>query len=197
MRFRHFHGSIGLLGATLCALAACGDVNARHPRDASPTTGDASPTGTADASTGTADASTAPDSGTGTGTGSGSDQASVVTCYSEGAPAATCTLPVHCCFSNYSSQHDGTCTTQSCTYGTITCDGPEDCAAGDVCCAHAITDPTVGTIGYTLACQAGACGSAATDHEICHPDSGCAYGGSCVTAYGNANDLPRTLYICK
>lgn len=191
MQFRHFHASIELLAATLCALAACGDVNARHPHDAS-TTADSS---TVADSTTIADSSTVADSST--GTGSGSDQAAVVTCYSEGNPAATCTLPVHCCFSNYSSQHDGTCTTDSCNYGTITCDGPEDCAAGDVCCAHAITDPTDGTIGYTLACQAGACGSAVTDHEICHPDSGCAYGGSCVTAYGNANDLPRTLYICK
>jgi hypothetical protein len=120
-----------------------------------------------------------------------------VTCYTEGDPGATCTLPVHCCFGGYSSDHDGFCTTQTCNFGTITCDGPEDCAAGERCCAHAFVDPDFGTLGYMLACQASACG-AAPDEEICHPASGCSTAGaSCVTAYGNDNDLPRTLYICR
>jgi hypothetical protein len=116
-----------------------------------------------------------------------------ITCYTEGDPTATCTLPVHCCFSNYSSEHDGSCTTDACAFGTITCDGPEDCAGG-VCCAHAITDPYDGAIGYTVACQT-SCGSG--DREICHPASGCSTGTSCVTAYGNDNALPRTLFVCQ
>ena len=115
-----------------------------------------------------------------------------ITCYSEGDPGATCTLPVHCCFTNYSSQHDGYCTTSACAYGTITCDGPEACAGG-VCCAHAITDPYFGTVGYTVACQS-SCGG---DREICHPASGCSTGASCITALGNDSDLPRTLYVCQ
>jgi hypothetical protein len=119
-----------------------------------------------------------------------------VTCYTEGAPANTCSLPVHCCFTNYSAQHDGSCTTAACSYGTITCDGPEDCASGELCCAHAITSSTLGTVGYRLACQAGSCGTLRTDHEMCHPGGACSH-GACVSAYGIANDLPRTLDICQ
>src|SRR4051794_7943655 len=55
-------------------------------------------------------------------------QGGSVTCYLEANPAQTCTAPAHCCFSNYSAAHDGTCTTATCAYGTIACDGPEDCA---------------------------------------------------------------------
>jgi hypothetical protein len=159
----------------VCALAACDltseptvSQEARHRRDAGVPVVDAP----------------APSSG------------DTVACYSEGSPSATCTLPVHCCFSNYSSQRNGSCTTNACAYGTISCDGPEDCAAGQRCCAHAIEDPTDGTIGYTVACQR-ACGDEPLDRELCHPATGCSSGAACVTAYGNDNDLPRSLYICE
>lgn len=161
------------LGCAL-ALAACastdpGSIAAdRHRKDAGVTVVDAPPTSTG---------------------------GNTVTCYSEGSPAATCTLPVHCCFDDYSSQHNGGCTTSACIYGEITCDGPEDCGAGQVCCAHPTNDPIDGTIGYLLACHSGGC--AAGDWEICHPTTGCSTGASCVTAYGNQNDLPRTLYVCQ
>jgi hypothetical protein len=161
---------------SLCAVAACeteptdsATQRTRHTRDAAAIVVDSAPV-----------------SASGT-----------VSCYTEGEPDATCTLPVHCCFTNYSSQHDGRCTTSSCPYGTIDCDGPEDCAAGELCCAHAITDPYDGTIGYTLACQTGACGAAPYNRELCHPATGCSTGAACVTAYGNDNDLPRTLYVCQ
>ncbi|HEU4728115.1 MAG TPA: hypothetical protein VFT22_09510 [Kofleriaceae bacterium] len=139
--------------------------------------------------------------GGGGGTGGTGGISGTVSCYSEGYPNTTCTLPVHCCFSNYSAQHNGECTTSACTWGTISCDGPEDCASGQHCCAHASIDPDWGTIGYTLACQASACGPAPVNQELCHPSATSAAGtcssGSCVTAFGNDNDLPRTLYICK
>src|SRR5213078_868731 len=61
----------------------------------------------------------AADAGTTTG------GAGIVSCYTEGAPGNTCTLPIHCCFTNYSSQHDGFCMNTACTYGTIDCDGPD------------------------------------------------------------------------
>jgi hypothetical protein len=122
----------------------------------------------------------------------------VVSCYTEGDPSQTCSLPTHCCFSNYSSQHDGSCSSNTCTWGTISCDGPEDCATGQHCCSHARFDSSGALAGYSLACQANACGSAPGDHELCHTGgAACSNGGSCVTAYGNANDLPRTLDICK
>ncbi len=120
----------------------------------------------------------------------------VIACYTEGAPSTTCTLPVHCCWTNYSSQHDGYCSTDACAWGTETCDGPEDCAAGEVCCSRAIFDTSGDKIGYSMACSATACGAPPFDYELCHPSTGCS-SGTCVTAYGNDNDLPPELYICQ
>lgn len=127
----------------------------------------------------TVDATTPP-----TGTGGS------ISCYTEGAPANTCTLPVHCCFSNYSSQHDGYCTTSACSQSTIECDGPEDCAAGENCCGH------FGDLGWTLACQSGSCGAPPANEELCHDTTTCD-AGSCISVYGVNNDLPRTLEICR
>jgi hypothetical protein len=124
-----------------------------------------------------------------------------ISCYTEGYPSTTCALPTHCCFTNYSAQHDGECTTSACAWGTMDCDGPEDCATGQYCCAHALIDPDYGMMGYKLGCQASACGAAPINQELCHPVSSaagtCSNGRTCVTAVGNDNDLPRTLYICK
>jgi hypothetical protein len=119
------------------------------------------------------------------------DPAGTVTCYTEGAPATTCTLPVHCCFGNYSAQHDGYCTTDSCAWGTIACDGPEDCASGQHCCATALASG-----GWMLACQSAACASPPSGEELCHDTSTCS-SGSCVSAYDVNYDLPRTLDVCR
>jgi hypothetical protein len=122
----------------------------------------------------------------------------VVSCYTEGDPAQSCTLPEHCCFSNYSSQHDGQCSNNACLYGTISCDGPEDCGGGQHCCSQPLFDSGGALDGYSLACQATACGTAPGDHELCHiGGAACSNGGTCVTAYLHANDLPRTLDICQ
>ena len=132
--------------------------------------------------------------------GSDAGVAGVVSCYSEGNPGATCTLPTHCCFTNYSSQHNGQCTSSACTWGTITCDGPEDCPAAQRCCSHAIVDSSDTVIGYALACQATACGPQPLDEELCHPTltpTGTCSAGQCVTTVNHNNDLPRTLYICR
>ena len=140
-----------------------------------------------DAAVETADATASPTS---------TSQAGTVSCYTEGSPTNTCTLPVHCCFTNYSAQHNGYCSTSACSWGTIDCDGPEDCATGERCCSHAITSAD-GTVGYRLACQATACGPQPQNEELCHPDGPPCGSGTCVTAYGNNYDLPRTLYICR
>ena len=134
-------------------------------------------------------------------TGGGGTAAGIVSCYLQYYPDTTCTLPTHCCFSNYSAAHDGECSNSACSWGTITCDGPEDCASGQYCCAHANIDPNYGTTGYTLACQATACGAAPVNQELCHPTtttSGtCSGGRACVAARDYDYDLPRSLYICK
>lgn len=142
-------------------------------------------------------ASSMPDAGY---AGSDAGTAGSVSCYSEGNPSAACTLPTHCCFTNYSAQHNGSCTSSSCTWGTINCDGPEDCGAGQRCCAHAIEDPNDGVVGYTLACQQNACGAAPLNEELCHPTTmatGTCSAGSCVNTVGHNNDLPRTLSVCR
>jgi hypothetical protein len=169
------------------------DVVSRLRRPPPPPPPDARTT-TPDASTTTPDAST---------TGGGDlGQAGVFSCYTEGNSGATCSSPNHCCFSNYSSAHNGACATSACTWGTQSCDGPEDCAAGQHCCAHALIDPDWGMYGYQIACQASACGSAPVNQEMCHPTSTsglgtCSTGTTCVAALGNDTDLPPNLHICK
>jgi len=147
------------------------------------------------------DAGIAVDAGVGGGVDAGVSVGGVVSCYAEFAPSATCTLPTHCCFSNYSVQHTGSCETSSCSWGTIDCDGPEDCAGGQHCCGHVIIDPDEGIMGYRLACQAAACGAAPAHVELCHPASSaaatCGTGKTCVSAATADHDLPRSLSICQ
>lgn len=137
----------------------------------------------------------------GTWTGNDAGTPGVVSCYSEGAPTATCTLPSHCCFSNFTAAHNGACSSSTCSWGTIECDGAEDCAAGGRCCSHVIRDASDVPIGYQIACQAEPCGSPPVSEELCHPTTApagtCSTGTSCVTAYGNNNDLPRSLFVCR
>lgn len=123
--------------------------------------------------------------------GGSTDPVGTVSCYTEGAPGATCTLPVHCCFSNYSAQHDGYCTASECAWGAIGCDGPEDCATGEYCCANARRYG-----GWTIGCQATPCGTSTGHEELCHDTSTCT-AGTCASAYGLNYDLPRTLSICR
>jgi hypothetical protein len=138
------------------------------------------------------DAAAAPDGAT---TSGDSTEAGVVSCYGDGAPSSTCTLPVHCCFTNYTAAHNGYCTTSACGWGTITCDGPEDCGDGLRCCATAQTDPALGTTGYDVSCKP-SCDGPPLDHELCHPAADTCASGACVSAYDHAYDLPRTLHVC-
>jgi hypothetical protein len=125
----------------------------------------------------------------------------VVSCYAGYDPGGACALPTHCCFGNYSAQHDGECSASQCVWGTISCDGPEDCPSGQRCCAHALVDPEWGITGYKLACQASACGLTPANEELCHttssPAGTCASGTACVAASGVDWDLPPTLHVCR
>ena len=138
--------------------------------------------------------------GDGAGSGSGSSSSidgQTISCYTQGNPTATCTLPTQCCFSNFSAQHNGACQTTPCSWGTIECDGPEDCSNGGHCCSTQLSDQS-GNLGYRIACQANACGTLPVHEELCNIASpACANGGSCVSAYGVNNDLPRSLSICR
>jgi hypothetical protein len=178
------------------------DANDPEMPDAHDATGAKHRDAGADASSMLRDASPRDASPMDAGSSPGSDARSpggTVGCYADVDPAAVCTLPIHCCFTNYSSQHNGSCTTDACVWGTIACDGPEDGAAGQHCCAHAIMDDDYTTVGYTLACQASACGPAPVNQEMCHRSAAatCPTGKTCVTTFGNDNDLPRELDICK
>jgi hypothetical protein len=167
-----------------CGFAACGIDDTPDP-DVAGTPEERRPHPRKDAGTDPApDAPTTPTEG------------NTVTCYASYDPAATCSLPVHCCFSNYSAAHNGECTTSSCAWGTIDCDGPEDCASGASCCSQALVGAD-GIEGYRMACQADACGPIPDSYELCHTSATCDGGRSCVTAYGNAPEFPRTINICK
>ena len=147
----------------------------------------------------TGDAAVAPD-GRGEPTGD-EPGGGVVSCYSPFAPSTTCALPTHCCFTNYGAEHAGSCDTAACSWGTIDCDGPEDCASGQRCCAHVIIDPDNGITGYKLACQTDTCGAAPANVELCHGGSAaagtCDGGRACVSAASNYYDLPGTLSVCQ
>jgi len=173
--------------------------DARPSRDAHPAQD--APVHGSDASTADARPIDASPADAGSSGGGGPPPSAIVSCYSDGFPNTTCALPTHCCFSNYSAQHNGECTSSSCTWGTIECDGPEDCASGQHCCAHVLSDPVEGLIGYRLACQRAACGAAPANQELCHTTASlvgtCSTGTRCVTAAGNNADLPGTLHICK
>ena len=184
------------------------DTSSKH-RDAGPPDAGARPSDAmrADGSTSRDAGGSSGDAGGSSGDAGGSSggdagaPGGAVSCYSAGSPNTTCSLPTHCCFTNYSSQHDGECTASTCTWGTIECDGPEDCASGQHCCAHAIIDPEDGLLGYRLACQTSACGAAPVNQELCHPTTSsagtCSGPRACIPALGNDNDLPRSLYICR
>ncbi|HEX5504963.1 MAG TPA: hypothetical protein VFW96_20255 [Thermomicrobiales bacterium] len=144
------------------------------------------------------DAGSAPDASPPMDAGSAPDAAGeTVACYAQASPDAACTSPDHCCFSNFDAHHNGACTTSACSWGTIDCDGPEDCGAGQHCCSHAFRDPDLGTTGYLIACQSTACGAPPFDQELCHVSTTCPSGKTCVSAEGHDNDLPRALSICE
>ena len=122
----------------------------------------------------------------GAGTTSG-----VYTCYATSAPAQTCTTAQACCFDG-TFEHSGSCSSSACTtYGSLRCDGPEDCSDGQKCCATITRD------GVTVGCAAECLPYFEGGDELCHEPSFCSGGRSCITAYGTQPALPRTVSICR
>jgi len=201
----------GLLTIAMFAapLAACGtspspdeqndstdpSVSLRHHRQISITVGTGGATGGS-----TVSSSSSATAGSGGIGGSGATSSTrVVACYSGGAPSATCTGNDHCCFSNYSASHDGYCSADACEFGRMECDGPEDCAPDNVCCAERLSDPagTGYALGYVVACRTGSACPTGT-WQLCHTSStrDCGSGRSCQPSGPVNAELPQILGLC-
>ena len=103
------------------------------------------------------------DGGTGDGGIIGGGTPDVVDCRT-----TTCTKPLECCYNHQTAT--GTCVgTGTCIGGptwSVTCDGHEDCAAGQACCWGS---------GATF-CTTGVCPYG----EVCHSTNDCTRGGACT-----------------
>jgi hypothetical protein len=155
----------------------------------------AATTGSSTTASSTTGSSTTSGTG-GAGGSSGSSSARSVACYSQGAPSTMCTGADHCCFNNYSAAHDGYCATDACPFGRIECDGPEDCASGNVCCAERISDPSGIALAYVVACRAGSACPSGT-WQLCHDSAPATCGGRSCQPTGPINsELPRVIEVC-
>jgi hypothetical protein len=112
------------------------------------------------------------------------------TCYSTTDPGATCSAPQQCCFDGTAS-HSGACGSSCSSWGTLACDGPEDCSNGQRCCA------TMTGAGVTVGCADTCLPYFQGGDELCHEPSVCDGGRWCITAYGTQPALPRTVAICR
>jgi hypothetical protein len=94
----------------------------------------------------------------------------IVSCWSSGGVVAHCSTAVGCT--------NGACGTSS-SPGQMTCDGPNDCGSGQVCCS--VTDPS----GHHTSCLTGSC-SQDRPWQVCDPQvpSSCPAGQTCQ--YGDA-----------
>ena len=113
-----------------------------------------------------------------------------------------CLLPDKCCYNTTLS--DGMCAvpTAACgdTIETFTCDGPEDCSTGNICCsvplvfatggAAALPLPPVPSVTNTVCTTAQAC---AAGRRVCHAVADCAPGWTCAAAAG----LPAPYKVCS
>lgn len=113
-----------------------------------------------------------------------------VTCFSTTNPSATCSAGQQCCFDGTAS-HSGTCATSCSSWGTLSCDGPEDCSNGQRCCAS-----FTGT-GVKVGCADTCLPYFQGGDELCHEPSVCDGGRWCITSYGTQPALPRTTAICR
>jgi hypothetical protein len=150
----------------------------------------------------------------------------IFSCYTPSACAQTCTAPQYCCFSNSGLYgvpgEEGTCSDAPCVQsgsaiGSQSCDGPEDCPSGQLCCAVEVWDPDFGIISNTIACQAGPCAATSPNvaYELCHPNGApCSNPGqSCIIANAPStsvngcpagqgaptvgdHDMPFNIHVC-
>jgi hypothetical protein len=155
--------------AVAFALAGCLSIDdAQAPgRDASVSGSDAGPDSAPDALT---DASDDGDSGSGESVSCGS---------------SVCPLPAQfCCQYLDTATHAPTCQapSEACTSGTyLSCDGPEDCAGGEVCCGTIVPYGGFESIYGTVTCVAAAqCDLSKNMRVFCGNDAGaCPSGLSC------------------
>jgi hypothetical protein len=105
-----------------------------------------------------------------------------------GADGCSC-AGTACCLNGTMEDFSGSCMAlASCVGAAFACDGPEDCATGDVCCANFSND--------TAECKsANDCTFQPNSKAMCHSDADCAV-GSCIPA---SSDSPykNIIAICQ
>jgi hypothetical protein len=110
-----------------------------------------------------------------TSSGSGGSSGQSIACEN-----MNCALPGnHCCF-NYNEPEMCIMPGGDCTYGVVlACDGPEDCGAGEVCCA------TLYTKGVGNAYESVQCAATCTGKDfrvVCGASGDCPAGQTCGTS---------------
>jgi hypothetical protein len=91
-----------------------------------------------------------------------------------------CALPATSCCNNYNEPEECIAPGGDCTYGVVlACDGPEDCGAGEVCCATLYTQGAGNSYEYT------SCASTCTGKDfrvVCGASGECPQGKTCGTS---------------
>ena len=121
-----------------------------------------------------------------------------------GTVRETCMGTEMCCVVEPGNDFCGdtcTCPAPGCAILEVTCDGPEDCGSGDVCCG--IFDPSAGTGGaYTsVGCQA-TCDSTNNEFTFCGRGGTCSGGGGLECLPSTILPVPNPAgsdlyYVCR
>jgi len=132
-------------------------------------------TGTGATTTGaTTTGATTGTGGTTTGAGGGASGESVA------CDSLTCALPGYFCCQNYNEPAECLAVGATCVYGVpLSCDGPEDCDSGEVCCGD------VFKLGQNESFTNVACAATCTgmDHRVvCGASGACPTNESCTTS---------------
>ena len=101
-----------------------------------------------------------------------------------------CTPGQDCCFSSESAAYDHCGASGSCTDYVFTCNEPDDCPSGSVCCADEDILGFTGTISCVTTCN---------DKRLCAQASDCNSGETCSQYFANsyAPEYAPGYKVCK